>query len=1381
MGIKKIFGYCLISILIINSAYAQESYDEINFVPLSENISTRAITSLQKDHKGILWIGTQGDGLSSFNGYEYKNYKHQWNEENTLNSSVVNTLFFDSDNNLWVGTEKGLNFYNRNLDQFIDIPLDSLNTKIQVKAIEEIDENSLLVGTHGYGAFKINKASLVGSQVDSIDYQNISALQINSIKTTLRGSIIVGSNIGLLEYNSLSNEIVRAKFTTLKGSEFIQNAIQSMLIKSDGSIWLGTINDGIIEISTTPTNYYEFTLHRITDKRVLSLESNEKGAIFCATENDGLFIINHKKEVVKSFKFNKSDTKGVKSNSIWSVLIDESNRIWIGYFNQGIDIYDKEMDKFKSLQSIPNKDQSLFSKSVNSISQDRQGRFWFGITDGGVDVYDPKQETFVHLLNPTNKIARGLTSSDVVTVFVDSKENTWVGTWNSGLFVLKKGSKRFENIQVKNSGGILKSNRIMSFAEDSKGTIWIGSFLSGLYSYDPKTANITHHQEETLTQLYINSKNIRKVLVDHNDNIWLGTRSGLFKLNYTNTASPTVESFNELMTDNFGNGIQFNVITTVFEDNQKNIWVGTDGYGLCKINPSKNEITWFNSKDNFIQQSVVSITQTQKNNIWFAGNNGITKLDVEKNVFTNFNTQDGLLSKSFNKNAIYLTKENWLFFGCFKGVHYFDPEAIKMNSKTPIVYFSDFKLSNKSIKPQAKNSPLQKTISETSKIKLKHDQSLFTIDFFGLSYTRSKNIEYAYYLEGFESDWNYVGRTRNATYTNIPPGTYNFKVKASNSEGLWSNSPTVLEIEVLAPWWKTNLAAFIFLLILTLIMYGIYKFFNIRLKERNQIKREREERKQIEGLNAKKIQFFTNISHEFRTPLTLILNPLEDIIAGKSDSLSEDVKEKHKIIYKNSKRLSRLIDELMDFRKLQFNKMEVNVSKFDLISFTSEVASHFEEEAMQRNIILTVENNTDDLKIWADPSMLEKIIFNLLSNAFKATKDNGAVTLKIHKSIQPVDFPLIPNNASKEAITISVSDSGIGIEEENLNKIFSRFYQVNELDKQYYGGTGIGLEVVKNFVDLHKGIIEVSSQKNIGTEFKIHLPTGNEHFNKVVHEKKFEIHNSQFDQINTKATEKELTTIEKKAKKTILIVEDNQELRNYIKNELKESYIIKTAENGIEGLKKALKFVPDLIITDIMMPLMDGFEFCEKVKNDLKISHIPLLMMTAKGMQIDKIKGIDSGADAYLTKPFNMGVLKSHVKQLITSRQILFNKYFNGIKNNQLDNTTTLDKQFITTVLDYINDHISDSNLSVENLAEELFLSRSKLYRKIKALTGDTATEFIRKIKLEKAKILIETSDFTVSEICYKVGFSSPSYFTKCFKNHFGILPKDLRNTIEDN
>ena len=474
-----------------------------------------------------------------------------------------------------------------------------------------------------------------------------------------------------------------------------------------------------------------------------------------------------------------------------------------------------------------------------------------------------------------------------------------------------------------------------------------------------------------------------------------------------------------------------------------------------------------------------------------------------------------------------------------------------------------------------------------------------------------------------------------------------------------------------------------------------------------------------------------------------------------------------------------MINELMDFRKLESNKMKVNASKINLVSFVKEVVDHFKEEAIIKNILLSVEYDKEDLIIWSDPSMLEKIIFNLLSNAFKATPKEGMITVQVNEPTDLVLLPLIDKNTPVEAIEIVVKDSGLGIKKENLNKVFDRFYQANEMNDQYYSGTGIGLGLVKNFVKLHKGKIELTSQENIGTEFSLYFPKGYSHFNEDnINKVNVKTINQYSESINL-VTNDELNEAEKEhSKKVVLIIEDNTELRTYMKDELKKEYHIKEAENGLDGYEKAAKYIPDLIITDVMMPIMDGFELCKKIKNDIKTSHIPILMVTAKGMQIDKIKGIDSGADVYLNKPFNMTVLKSHLKQLITSRQILFDKYFNGVSTSiDADNTTSLDKEFINSVLRYINENISDEKLNVEHLASELFLSRSKLYRKIKALTGDTANEFIRKVKLEKAKQIIESSQLTMSEVCYKVGFSSPSYFTKCFKDYFGVLPSELRET----
>jgi DNA-binding response OmpR family regulator len=441
-----------------------------------------------------------------------------------------------------------------------------------------------------------------------------------------------------------------------------------------------------------------------------------------------------------------------------------------------------------------------------------------------------------------------------------------------------------------------------------------------------------------------------------------------------------------------------------------------------------------------------------------------------------------------------------------------------------------------------------------------------------------------------------------------------------------------------------------------------------------------------------------------------------------------------------------------------------------LIPFIEEVSSHFEEEASEKNIILSVDFSEKPINVCGDPSMLEKIIFNLLSNAFKVTPTNGMVSIYISKKNNKVNFPLVDPEKLLETIEIIIEDTGAGIKEENINKIFDRFYQVTEFDKQYYGGTGIGLEVVRNFIELHKGKIEVSSKLNIGTQFKIQLPSGNKHL-EIRNNKETVKYNSN-EILQTKLTAFESSN-NKTKDKTLLIIDDNSELRSYLNNELNISYNILLAENGKIGFELANKHIPDIIITDVMMPVMDGIELCKMIKNDLRTSHIPIMMITAKGMEVDKIKGIDSGADVYLQKPFNMNVLKSHLKQLISTRKILFKKYLSGIDFSE--NTTSLDQEFILNVLNYINKNISDNNLNVENLADELLLSRSKLYRKIKALTGLTANEFIRNVRLEKSKEILENSEFSISEICYKVGFSSPSYFTKCFKLQYGVLPKEVR------
>jgi len=1360
------------------TASAQGDETDYHFHNIKESDTQRAISTITQDEQGFIWIGTNGVGLNKFNGLDFTYYKQRWNDPNTISSSLIHKNYVDTKNRLWVGTESGLNLYNKEQDQFTRIELsgDPENeSTIPVSAITESRKGELFVGTLAYGIYRIDPESLESTYVAVKHAAQTNDLLVNSLVTDKNGKIFAGTIEGLFEYSFADKRFVPSKFKTAQDTIVISKPIQSLLLDIDGSLWVGTMADGLIKISSSKKSP-AIEYFPITNKRVLSLIQDAKGSLLCGTENDGLFVVQKNGNVLKNYRYNKFDKNSIKSNSIWSLFLDKQERIWIGYYNKGIGVYDPFYDKFNSIESLANVPNSLQSGSVTGIVKDSEGLYWIGMDGGGIDVYDPKNQNFTHLVDLNNPIATGLSSRDIQTIFIDSKGGVWAGTWNSGVYHLEKDSKSFNIYNTKNTDGSIASNRILSFSEDSAGTIWVGTFLNGLHSYNPDTKKFTSHNSESFLDEGIDYTDIRKVLVDRKDNIWLGTTRGLFKVTRQNQDDFTVVSLNEAMYESLGNQDDDYFVLSLFEDDQNNIWIGTDGGGLCKYTPEEDSFFWFNTLKGIGQETVSSITKDDNNAIWLGGNQGLSKLDIPTNTFTNYTKNDGLLVNDFNNNAVLKDDDGTLYFGNYEGISFFKPENILLNENPPSLYFSDLKLFNSSVDPKEKGSPLKKVLSETDSLVLNSKQSVFTIEYTGLGYTRPEENQYAYYLKGFEDTWNFVGNTRSATYTNLAKGNYTFLVKAANNDGVWNENPIAMNIEVLPPWWATNVAFISYFLLMALLAYISYRIITERIKEKRLVKFERDKRLQEEALNDRKIQFFTNISHEFRTPLTLIQNPLEDIIHTKDFHFPDKIKEKHKIIHKNTTRLARLIDELLDFRKLQFDKMSVKASEIEAVRFVQEIIVYFEEEAAQRNILLTVEADSPTILIWGDPGMLEKIIFNILSNAFKATPENGAVTVCVSICENDMLLPLVNEKEAVQAVEIAIEDTGLGMKQEQIANIFERFYQAKEMNQQYYGGTGIGLEVVSSFIKLHKGKILVDSKENVGTKFSIVLPIGKDHFETselfLKLSENFVTEELVTNQITPEPDNKPL----KLKKKTLLIIEDNPELRSYLKGELHNEYIIAEAINGKEGIDKARKMIPDVIVTDVLMPKIDGYEFCTLLRKDLKTSHIPILMLTAKALSEDWVKGIDSGADVYLSKPFEMKILRSQLRQLVKSRQLLFNKYFGTLVNTDIpDNASNLDKNFIIKVLKYINDNIDDSNLNVEHLAEELRLSRSQLYRKIKALTGQTANEFLKNVRLEKAKEIIETTNDTIGEISFKVGFSSPSYFTSCFKTHFGILPTEIK------
>lgn len=1369
MSSKKCFA---ILFFIVNSLFSQNTFENYRFRLVDSETSKSGIYTIAQDQFGVMWMGTNGGGLYKYDGINYVSYEQDSKRSNSINSNLIYTIYVDSKNRLWVGTDEGLCLYNRNLDTFENIDLRKQNQKetvISVKSIIEDRNGNIFLGTFNNGLLKLNVKSRAITSI-KLDTPNTVNYLINSLVKDKKGTIYLGTNSGLKVIDPVKNEV--KKVIIEKDNALLSGNIISMFFDHKQNLWIGNGFKGLVKANLYAKEKQAVS-YPITKKRIMSILAADAETILCATENDGLIVVDNQGNVQKKYINSKYNNRSLGSNSVWSLFLDKENRIWLGYYNKGLGVFDRINSKVRGIESLPGNPQSLQTNCVTGIAKDHQGQLWISMEGGGVDVYNPETKNFKHITKTDDRFYSGLTNDNITKVLIDKNQNIWLSSWNEGIFFLKKGSRNFINYNTKNTPD-LASDNIMSITEDSRGVIWIGTFSKGLHYYTPSEGRFHHCNQKIFYTNGLVNLDIRKVMVDTDDAIWIGSTTGLYKVSTKDFVSFSVTSLRDKMSKKLKNHKSIHTINTLYQSKNKEIWIGTDGAGLFSYNKKTDDLKWYINFNGLHEKSISSIIESNDGHIWLSGKKGISSLDLKNKTTVNYSTYDGLLGNDFNNNSVLKDENGILYFGGYEGLNYFNPANLVRSNKQLPIYFTDLKLFNKSVGPLEKNSPLIKVIAQTQKIILRHDQSVFTIDFIGINYSFPARNEFAYYLEGFEDSWNYVGSKRSATYTNLAPGKYVFKVKASEKNGVWSQKPLELKIEILPPWWKTSFAYLFYSLLLLAAIYFGNQYYQNRFKQQQLIQFEKKKATQIEKLNDKKLQFFTNISHEFRTPLTLILNPLADIIRNNSTELSTGVLNKLQTIQKSSDRLSRLINELMDFNQLQFNKMPLKVQQLEVVAFTKEIVSYFQEEALSRGIELQFESDKKTLRDWVDPKMFEKIIFNVISNAFKVTPDNGKIKVKLVYNEEFMNFPLIKPDYRGTSFSIIVEDTGAGLDKKDIKRIFDRFYQVNNLNKAYYGSTGIGLEVVRGFVQLHKGIIEVESVLGAGTTFKLVFPLGKDFFNanEILQDEFKKEKKISFTPIIEKEAIQSPEDQEKQDRVyTILIVEDNAELRNYLKNELKKEYKVLTAENGQIGLETALQKLPDLILTDVIMPVMNGLELCKNIKTDLKTSHIPLMMLSAKALIKDKLEGIDSGADMYLSKPFDMDILRSSLVQLLKSRQIMFNKFYNGITPKAKEKTTTLDNEFIKNVLNYINENISEYDLSVEVLASKVFLSRSQLYRKIKTLTGVSVNEFIRNVRLEKAKELIELGNDNITEISIKVGFSSPSYFTKCYKEKYGHLP----------
>jgi signal transduction histidine kinase/ligand-binding sensor domain-containing protein/DNA-binding response OmpR family regulator len=1337
------------------------------FRPVAPEILANAsIRCFFKDSKGYMWIGTEEEGLVRFDGSNAYRYVHNPDDKTSVPHSTVNTIIEGKDEQLWIGTAQGLCIYNRELDNFINVDsIKGTRNYLNNRFINDLEfdaQGKLWIGTHEgginiYDPVKREFSYIIdppqGGILPSSNFINVLVNSGNTMWCASKG--------GLFLYNTETKERLPLKSL----SRFSDVQISSIVSDGSGSLWMATVSGQIIRV-TSRGNFYSIDELMSGEEfgqssnRVLTFCFDNKRNILTGGENSGFNYIHHDTYKVDRFLAEEGNPKRLPTNSIQSLYADDLGFIWIGTINHGAFVIDNNKKKFQSHEGSTS-DLAYSNSEVRSFAEDHQGNIWIAFYGVGLGKINSQTGT----LDRINTINRKLGNKNIISMIFDKHGELWLGTAGEGVFRVNPNTHRIDYYSIQSDG--FGNNQVFCLYEDRRGTIWAGTWGSGLFFLD-KTSNkfvcaIDYGQPNHLP----NTAYVTDILEDSKGTFWIATLYGLYELNRTKEDSFRYRMHIPDARQGSLNGFQ---VHAVVEDQNRNLWIGTtESLNLKKYGDST--FTGYPMNKAPRANTPRSILTDHHGNVWIGGSIGLSKFDIGTSTFVHYTRDDGLKSNNFHRGAALASSSGKFYFGSNNGFDSFFPDSISKTSTRGTVVLTDLKISNQSVRPAASNSPLQKHISLTSDLVLSYDQRSFMIDFAVLDSSPSSNYVYCYKLEGFDKDFNCTVEDHSATYTNIDPGSYVFVVKAANRDGVWIGEPVKLTITIDQVFWKTRWAFSIYVAGIILFVYLLVRIRIERLKMKNEIMLEKLKREQEHELSESKSQFFTNIAHEFRTPLSLILIPLESLVG--TTEVPKVLRDRIGTAYKNADHMKRLVNELLDFNKLEAGNLKLNVQYGELIQFIMETSAAFQGMAASRSIKFAV--NADEPLIfgWFDREKLERIIFNVLSNAFKFTRDSGEIALQVGTK-----HSIMSNGSLRRCIELRVEDNGIGILPDELPRIFEKFYQAKSSFRISSPGTGIGLSFTKALVELHNGTISAESVPDLATIFIIQLPidaSAYELDEDVLAPQRdvLIVKKSDVDLVNTESTEPngEDNT---KDKPRILVAEDNIELREYLVAELRTEFLVFEAADGDEGLAICSAENPDLIISDIMMPGKDGIEFCRAIKSDLNTSHIPFILLTAKATIEDQIRGVQTGADLYISKPFSIRYLVEHVRQIIASRQKLYARFSQDVYLLPGKATSNaLDQAFLQKTIDYVVANLKDPQLGVDSIPAIFNLSRMQVYRKIKALTGKSVVEFIKMVRMKEAIKLMDTHKMTLSEIAYEVGFNSASYFTRCFKEEYGKTPSE--------
>lgn len=1345
------------------------------FLPLSTLITPEdkhkiEFNNILQAAAGWVWLQTKNDGIfgasqGALTKEQVIQYKKDAAAEYRLPSNTINFFHIDNQKRIWIGTPDGLSCLEASTAGIFTnskIVPPAMATDINCTVVEEDPD-------HVYFGLADGKLITFEKRSNTFAVRKIAAGRINALLRSKKSNVLyASSSFGEVIIVTLSDQ----QITTV--NYHTKESLSSLYEDKTGGLWIEPEKLGAIRFDPQNRSFQLFSLNTGTivndpNNRYFWVLEDYKGTVWVSMKGRGFGYFN---PTGKSLEYVLTTPEGANYSlpaNITGHYYDNAGILWLTT-REGSLVKIVIQDNDFGQQNLVDQESAKSGNEVRVMYNDHQGRLWIGTKLSGLTVFQ------------NNKLVKDLFENEpaggvvgVYAILQDSRGNIWLGTKGNGLYKaapVNKEHTKYRLIHFQAHKGVTDSlpfNQIYALLEDKRGRIWIGSLDNGLALIEQNRGSTRFiHSGNAFTNYPQDAfQNIRTMCLDKDGNIWIGTTNGLLVLDANERHSPVYQykTYSTIPGDkeSLGN----NNILFIYRDRKNRMWLATSGGGFCEAagdNPFHAlRFRNYTTKDGLPNDYILSCTEDSNGDLWLATENGLSKFNPETHVFRNFDSYDALPPKiTFSEASVTKAQAGkHLFFGTITGYLSFDPDQINASRIQAAIAFTGLQINNEDAGPKANKHLLQTDINYLSQLDLRYNQNIISIYYAILDHRGSGDRQgFAYRLMGFDSTWHNDWQFRKATYTNLPPGNYVFEVKSLGTD-LYSNQPYKrLAITILPPPWKTWWAYGLYTLFIGVVLFFIRRYAIAMIRLRHKIAVEQK-------LAALKMHFFTNVSHELRTPLTLIVNPLEQV--AKKGNLTPEMLSHVEVARKNASRLVRFINQLLDLRKVQSDKATLRISRLEIVTFVKKIAEHFTEAARSKRINLEIISDQKELFAWVDAEKLDVVVYNLLANAIKFTPEERSINIFI-RSI-----------ASAQSFSIAVQDQGSGVPKEKLSAIFELFQEGEHTNGRELKGTGIGLALSREFVNLHGGTIWAENNKDGGLTVTVQLKSGSEHYKQK--EVSFVDAPQPLPVVEKPIEQRILSQIEgnglsqKQEAPLVLLVEDNDELRAFIKGQLSEYYTVETAKDGEEGWQKAIHLSPDLIVSDIMMPKMDGLQMLDKIKNDVNTSHIPVVLLSAKYSIESQIEGLRYGADYYITKPFNNEFLIASIDNLLRQRKKLFEALVEKKKTIELRPEpivlTSKDESFLKDVIKVVESKMEDPDFNIDTVAETMAFSRTNFYKKFKSLTTLTPMEFVRDMRLQRAKQYLDAGGHNISEVAYLTGFSNPKYFSTCFKEKYHVSPSD--------